>query len=100
MNRRRAASYLLAGLALYLAFLVVSAPAAWVAWALGHADQRLVALADPRGTIWRGDAQLYAGGPTNAQHLGRLHWRLLPLRLFLGRVALDLSVVDGPLQEG
>lgn len=98
MSRRRAALYVLAGLALYLAFLVAFAPAAWVAWALAQSEQKLVALADPRGTVWHGEAQLYAGGAANARHLGRLRWRLLPLRLLLGRVALDVAVADGPLQ--
>lgn len=98
MSRRRAALYVVAGFALYLAFLVVSAPAAWVAWALARSDQKAVTLADPRGTVWRGEAELYAGGATSTQHLGRLRWRLLPLRLFLGRAALNVAVVDGALQ--
>lgn len=98
MSRRRAALYVLAGFALYLAFLVVSAPAAWVAWALARSDQKAVALADPRGTLWRGEADLYAGGPANMQRLGHIRWRALPLRLFLGRVALDVAVTGGALQ--
>lgn len=98
MIRRRAAPYFLAGLALYLAFLIVSAPAAWVAWALARSDQRVVALAQPSGTVWRGEADLYAGGPTNTQRLGRLRWRALPLRLFLGRVALEVVISEGALQ--
>lgn len=98
MSRRRATLYVVAGLALYLVFLVASAPASWVAWALARSGQKVVALADPRGTVWRGEAELYAGGPANTQRLGRLRWRLLPLRLFLGRVALDVGVADGGIQ--
>lgn len=92
------ALYVVAGLALYFAFLIVSAPATWVAWALARADQKIVALAQPRGTVWRGEAELYAGGATNAQHLGRLSWRVRPLRLVLGRVALDVAVTGGALR--
>lgn len=98
MSWRRTALYVVAGLVLYLVFLVASAPASWVAWGLARAGQNMVTLAAPRGTVWRGEAQLYAGGPANTQHVGRLTWRLLPLRLFLGDIALDLGLTEGGLQ--
>lgn len=98
MNRRRATLYAVGGLLLYVAFLVASAPAAWVGWAIARSDQRSVALAQPHGTVWRGEADLYAGGPTNFQRLGRVRWRALPLRLFLGRVAVDVGIAEGDLQ--
>jgi general secretion pathway protein N len=98
MNRRRVALYAVGGIALYLVFLVVSAPAGWVAWALARSEQKAVALAHPNGTVWRGEADLYAGGPTNTQHLGRVRWRILPLRALLGRIALDIGIGDGAMQ--
>ena len=60
--------------------VVVFAPAAWVAQALGSATGERVLLADARGTLWSGSAVLVlTGGPgsRDASALpGRLAWTL------------------------
>ena len=70
-----AASGLLLGL---LAF----APAAWLGGILASTTNQQLQLADPRGTLWRGDAQLVlSGGPGSQDRLalpGRLEWELSP----------------------
>jgi len=62
--------------------LIVFAPASWLAGALARAtDQRLL-LADARGSLWTGNAQLLltggAGSRDAAALPGRLHWQLRP----------------------
>ena len=65
-----------------LAGVVVFAPASWLAGAVGYAtDQRLL-LADARGGVWSGDAQLVltggAGSRDAAALPGRLRWQVRP----------------------
>ena len=65
-----------------LVALVLFAPAAWLANAIGNATGGRLVLADARGTVWRGSAVLVlTGGPgsRDASALpGRLEWRLAP----------------------
>ncbi|HEU5295035.1 MAG TPA: type II secretion system protein N [Burkholderiaceae bacterium] len=65
-----------------LAGVLAFAPASWLASALASAtDQRLL-LADARGTIWSGNAQLLltggAGSRDAAALPGRMHWQIRP----------------------
>lgn len=90
---RRAAAYLLLGLVLYVAFLLATAPAVWLAEAAARFTNGLVSLVNPQGTLWHGRAELYAGGRAlGLRHLGTLQWRFNPLWLFLGRAKLDLDL--------
>ena len=62
--------------------LIVFAPASWLAAAVAHAtDQRLL-LADAKGSVWGGDAQLVltggAGSRDAAALPGRLRWQVRP----------------------
>jgi len=62
--------------------LIVFAPASWLASAVARAtDQRLL-LADAKGTVWSGDAQLVltggAGSRDAAALPGRLRWEVRP----------------------
>jgi general secretion pathway protein N len=70
------------GLLGILAALLAFAPARWLAAAVQQASQGQVLLADARGTIWGGSAQLVlTGGPgsTDAAALpGRITWDLQP----------------------
>ncbi|HEX2547793.1 MAG TPA: type II secretion system protein N [Ramlibacter sp.] len=65
-----------------LSALVVFAPARWLAGAVERASKGQVVLADPRGTVWEGSAQLVltgGRGSTDAAALpGRLAWELAP----------------------
>ena len=65
-----------------LVALAVFAPARWLAAAVQQATQGRVLLADARGTVWGGSAQLVlTGGPgsTDAAALpGRFTWQLHP----------------------
>ena len=104
---------------------VAFAPAAWLAgWVAQASGQRLV-LADARGSVWQGDAQVVlSGGPgsRDARVLpGRLSWQLrwtgralavraqqscclheafeLQLRPGWGRWSVQLNAVDGALMQ-
>src|SRR5688572_6603237 len=69
----------LAGLVLAL---LLFAPATWLAAGLAQASDGQVQLADARGTIWNGSAQLVltggAGSKDAAPLPGRLDWQLRP----------------------
>lgn len=70
------------GLAGGLAALVLFAPAAWLAAGVEGATQGRVLLAEPRGTVWGGSAQLLVTGGAGSQDRaalpGRVHWTLRP----------------------
>jgi general secretion pathway protein N len=62
--------------------VIVFAPASWLAAAVAHAtDQRLL-LADAKGSVWGGDAQLVLTGGVGSRDAaalpGRLRWQVRP----------------------
>lgn len=65
-----------------LAALIVFAPARWLAAGVANATRGQVLLADARGTVWDGSAQLVltgGSGSTDAAALpGRVSWELEP----------------------
>ena len=79
MNERWAVAG--AGLGL-LSGLIAFAPAAWLAAAVASGTSAQVQLADPRGTVWRGNAQLVLAGGQGSQDAlalpDRLEWQLAP----------------------
>jgi general secretion pathway protein N len=62
--------------------LALFAPAAWLAEAIATATGEQLLLAEARGTIWTGSAQLVlSGGPASRDAIalpGRLDWKLRP----------------------
>ena len=79
--------------------VVVFAPASWLAGAVARAtDQRLL-LADAKGSIWSGDAQLVltggAGSRDAAALPGRLRWQIRP-RVNGFDLALEPGVLPRP----
>ncbi len=75
-----------------LGALVAFAPAQWLAHGLARASGGQVLLAQARGTVWTGSAQLVLTGGAQSQDRialpGRLQWRLRPAGAGLG-VALQ-----------
>lgn len=89
----------LLGLALAV---LLCAPARWLAAAVAQASQGQVQLADPRGTVWAGSAQLVlAGGEGSRDRTAlpeRLRWQIRPA---LDGLRTQLQVdccMDQPLQ--
>lgn len=98
--KRSLLRYGLGGLALYALFLVLTAPAAWLAGRLPGLTQQRVALAAPQGSLWYGSGDLLLTLPgAGTQNIGRAHWRIQPLALFTAklRYAVELQLVDGRL---
>ncbi len=62
--------------------LAVFAPAEWLARGIARASGNQVLLAQARGTVWTGSAQLVLTGGAESQDRaalpGRLHWQLRP----------------------
>lgn len=73
----------LAGACLGLAGVLVSqAPAAWLAQALHQASDGRLLLAQARGTVWNGSAQMLLTGGAGSHDAmalpGHMHWQLRP----------------------
>ena len=82
--------YALVGLVTYLLSLIVFLPASWIAWLAHRASQGTVVLASPDGTWWRGEGDLIVRGHAGSQSLGAVGWRVNPLPLFLGQLAVGV----------
>lgn len=92
-----------AGAALGLGLaLLLYAPARWLAAGLAQASQGQVQLADARGTVWNGSAQLVlAGGAGSRDSTAlpeRLSWRIRPAGLGLSARLLAECCMAQPLQ--
>jgi hypothetical protein len=78
--------YLAAGAFAYVLFLLIKAPASM---ALAAVEQLpAVHAAAPSGTLWNGRFEQASAGNLD---LGRVHWRVRPSRLLLGRLELELQ---------
>ena len=66
-----------------LLVLVLQAPAHWLAAGVYQASNGHVLLAEPRGTVWRGSAQLVLQGGADSKDAtalpGRTSWQLQPV---------------------
>ena len=92
-----------AGAALGLGLaLLLYAPARWLAAGLAQASQGQVQLADARGTVWDGSAQLVlAGGAGSRDSTAlpeRLRWRIRPAGVGLSASLLAECCMAQPLQ--
>lgn len=80
----------LLGAAAFLVFLVVTAPASLLAYAVQRATP--VELQGVTGSLWRGTAQRVVAPELQ---LGPLGWRLHGWRLLLGQVSVSLEIPAG-----
>ena len=93
MTSRRIVLYCVAGSVIYLAALVATAPAPWVARAVERASAQKLQLRAPAGNLWAGSGHLYAvqrAGPS--VDLGELRWKTAWRALLTGRFAADVSL--------
>lgn len=91
MNRRLA-RYAGLGLALYVLFLIVMAPAGLLAWALARASNDAITLQAVTGTVWSGGGELILSrGQASSLGLGRGRWSVSPWWIVLGRVGVSVD---------
>ena len=88
--------FFLVGLVFYFIFLIVQAPAYVLNQFLSQATQNQIVLEKPTGTVWRGSAsRLVIQAPLGARiPFDVVHWKLLPLSLLRGELALNLSIAN------
>lgn len=97
--KRPAWRYVVAGAGLYLVFLIVFAPAQWVAWGVTRISQGQLYLNQADGSVWRGRAELIWSRPHTAPvSLGKADWGINPLWLMFGRLAVRLELTGAELQ--
>src|SRR3954468_16935037 len=84
----RAAWLTALGIAAYLLFLALLAPASIV---MAKADLPPgVSLADVQGTLWNGSARATVRQGSASLAIDRVEWHFVPSQLFTGRLAFDL----------
>lgn len=83
----------LAGSGAFLAAALAGAPASLAASIL-EANAPLLEIGAASGTLWRGE---FSGVYYNSVNLGRIGYRLSPVRLLAGRLAVDATSTDGAL---
>ncbi|GAA5193026.1 type II secretion system protein N [Ferrimonas gelatinilytica] len=90
----RVLKYGLAGVGIYLVFLLVTMPAAWV-WQMVP-KMPGVELRGISGSLWQGQAAQFSAA---GRQLEQLSWTLHPAQLITGNLALSLTVND-PVVKG
>ncbi len=94
--------YFFGAIGLYLLFLIVTAPAWLVVWALPKFAPFPIVIQDSRGSLWRGEfSGVNATLPATGQSLqfDRIQWRLQPWRLLRTELAAALEF-NGPQLQG
>ena len=79
------------GVAAYLAFLVLTTPASFIAARARAAAPGRIELSEPQGSLWSGSARARIGAPGGHLIFDRIEWRLAPARLMAGRIAFDVK---------
>ena len=93
--------YLLGAICLYFLFLLITAPAWIIVWALPKFSNIPISVQDSRGSLWRGEfsgvnATLSTG---QAVQLDRIQWQLKPLNLLRAEAVAQVEF-SGPLLQG
>lgn len=95
MTNRRLALYCVAGAMAYVATLVVTLPASWIARALERGSSQKLILRAPAGSLWAGSGRLYARSRSGSMlELGELRWRTSWRGLYAGTLATDVAFGD------
>jgi hypothetical protein len=88
---------ILAGLLLYLLFMLVQMPAAWLIARLPASSP--VQMGQASGTPWRGEVEHLRWQVEGERiELGRLSWRWLPTEILNGRIGIQFQLVQAANQ--
>ena len=93
--------YLLGAICLYFLFLLITAPAWIIVWALPKLTGMPITIQDSRGSLWRGEfSGVSVTLPTGQTiQLDRIQWQLKPLNLLRAEAAAQVEV-SGSLLQG
>jgi general secretion pathway protein N len=80
------------GIPAFALFIVLTAPASFLAYRASTESQGTVQFDETQGTLWSGSARATVEAPGGVFTFDRIAWRLLPARLMEGRLAFDVSV--------
>lgn len=87
-SARRWLGYALLALLVYFGFVTASLPATALAWLLARHGGGVIALDQPKGTVWNGSGVLRLSSPPVTSSI---RWRLLPARLLSGALAVHVE---------
>lgn len=89
------ARWVAAGIVIYLAALVVTLPAAFLAWSVARASNGTIVIGGASGTLWHGRGELHIHGTAPPLYLGKIEWSIDPWWLAAGRAQIVLDA-QGP----
>ena len=95
--RHRRLLYALAGISLYVACLIATAPASMMEWMLPRLTHNRVLLVQPEGGLWRGKARklLVKTADGGLRSMGSVNWEILFLPLLKLELAAKIEMSDG-----
>ncbi len=96
-ERRTNLIYVLAGIALYVFFLIVTAPASLMEWVLPRLVNGRLEITQPEGGFWHGKAQqvMFKKNDGSQKQLGSLEWEILILPMFKMELATKVALEHG-----
>lgn len=97
LQRHRRLFYVLAGIGLYAASLIVTAPAGMMEWMLPRLTNNRILLVQPEGGLWHGKARnlMFKTADGGLRSMGSVNWEILFLPLLKLELAARVEVVDG-----
>ncbi len=89
--------YALAGIGLYLASLIATAPAGMMEWMLPRLTNDRILLVQPEGGLWQGKARnmMVKTADGELKSMGSVNWEVLLLPLLSLELAAKVEVADG-----
>lgn len=95
VNRKR---FVALGVAIYLFFMIVAAPAEMMEWLLPRFYGERLHVQGTQGGFWHGEAAdlVVTSAEGNARPLGALKWRVLWLPVLRGELAVSLELATTP----
>jgi general secretion pathway protein N len=81
----------LVGIPAYALFMVLAAPATFIANRAAAASDGRVHFSDARGTVWSGSVRARYDGTGGSFACDRVAWRLMPAKLVEARIAFDVE---------
>lgn len=89
--------YALAGISLYVASLIATAPAGMMEWLLPRLTDNRVLLVQPEGGLWQGKARnlLVKTADGGLRSMGSINWEILFFPLLKLELAVKVEVADG-----